>query len=321
MKETNKLRYEVDPFNRPRFRNIIDGKFAIDKNNNLIYELKTPSLSSKPHQIKLKGIWSLDKNHNLVLSLVKDNQFIQDKITLSGEIINAKSDKLEFCVSTKDSDGNSHFYTLHISGVWQADKYNRLNFLVLKEKGSHDELVFNGSWEVNRQNQITYTYARTILKRKTKLERSIIFKGFWDITDKYRVIYVLDKKINSFFEFRVSLAKPAKRGLEYEIGLGARPPLKKRFTLFGLWKINKKLGLLFEMPYEQGKIRSIIFGAVCKPFDNYNLEFRLRNNLNKDLGIDLRLSKNFLDNQGQLFVEALKDKKEFNLMAGVGFRW
>jgi hypothetical protein len=184
----------------------------------------------------------------------------------------------------------------------------------------NDTLTFTGSWEVNKQNQIIYTYTQTRLKRKVKLSRTITFKGCWDINEKNRVSYVMDKELNSGFDFKVSFGKPAKRGLEYEIGVGAAPK-KKKFSLFGSWKINEKLGLLFEMPYEEGKIRSIVFGATCRLAGGTNLEFKLRNNLHKDLGIGLKLSKSILKGTGDVFLQALKDGRNLSIFAGAGFRW
>jgi len=67
---------------------------------------------------------------------------------------------------------------------------------------------------------------------------------------------VLNKEINSCFDFQVSLGKPIKRGLQYEIGVGVKPA-KKKFTLFGFWKINQKLGLLFEMPSQKGNCAAL----------------------------------------------------------------
>ncbi|MEW5757930.1 MAG: hypothetical protein AB1755_00450 [Candidatus Omnitrophota bacterium] len=332
MRKDKKLTYEIDPSNRlifksakhpglPKFRNILDGVYKIDKNNNLIYQVKFSSFSDCPKQIKLKGSWSLDKDHNIVFSLNKDGQFRDSKIIFKSEVIDARSNELGFSVSMKDSKGNYHFYILHISGAWQTDRYNCLTFFVSREKDLHDKLIFNGAWQVNKQNQIVYTYTKTILKRKIKIEREIIFKGFWEIAGRHRIIYVLDKKINSFFEFKVSVAKPARRGLQYEIGIGSRAPFNKEFVIFGSWKINERLGIVFEMPYEQNRIRSIIFGASCKFINNYEAELRLRNDLCEDLGVNLKLSKIFPDNHGQLFMQALKNNKELSVVAGVGFRW
>jgi hypothetical protein len=184
----------------------------------------------------------------------------------------------------------------------------------------YDELAFCGSWEVNKQNQLIYTYTQTKLKRKEKLTRSLTFKGYWDINEKNRISYVLNKELNSGFDFKVSLGKPAKRGLEYEIGLGVSPK-KEKFTLFGSWKINEKVGASFEMPYKQGKIRSLIFGATCKLDKQMNLELSLKNTFHDNLGINLKLSRSILKGAGSAFAEALKEGKEISVLAGAGFRW
>ena len=333
MKKIEKIEFEIDPFNRlvfakskrqskiTKFRHVIDGIFRIDKDNVLTYQLKSPSPPTIPRQLKLTGNWSLDKEHNLVLTLDKENnQKARDKLTLRGEIIAAKADALSFLLSTKDTKGNIHLYILELTGKWQVDRYNRLSFMIKKEHDLHDELTLCGSWEVNAQNQLIYTYTKTILKRKTKLLRQITLKGFWDINEKYRISYVLDKEINSCLDFKASLAKPTKRGLLYEIGIGAKP-VKRKFRLLGSWKVNPKIGLLFEMPYEAGKIRSIIFEANCTLGNGYYLDLRLKNVKHRDLGINLKLSKSLFKNQGQAFFAALKQGKEVSFTAGLGFRW
>ena len=131
---------------------------------------------------------------------------------------------------------------------------------------------------------------------------------------------MLNKEIKSEFDFKVSVGKPAGRGLEYEIGIGARPS-KKTITLFGRWKVSKKMGLLFEMPYEEGEIRSVTFGGWGKLGSNYNLEIRLENKLGEDLGINVKLSRRILKSQGEAFIRALNSQEEVSIVAGAGFRW
>lgn len=75
------------------------------------------------------------------------------------------------------------------------------------------------------------------------------------------------------------------------------------------------------MPSEEEKLQRITFGAICKLNKDSELELKLKSNLNEDLGINLRLTKNILNDQGQAFVEALKDGREISLRAGFGFRW
>lgn len=331
MKKTEKIIYEIDPHNRlayaktgkdsrvPMFRTVLDGNFEIDGNNCVTYHVKKPQSSDTPQQIKLKGVWSLDKEHNLVLTLSKwGNQIAGNKLILESELIAAKDNSLSFSLASKDSKGDSHIYIVQFGGRWQADKYNRLSFNITKENGPSgrltrqaDKITFQGLWEINKHNEITYTYDKS---------STITFKGYWDITEKHRIKYVLNKEIRSEFDFKVSVGRKASRGLQYEIGIGAAPS-KKTITLFGQWKLNPKIGLLFEMPCEAGKINRLIFGANGKLDKNLNAEMRLESQSGKDLGIDVKLSRSILKEQGEAFIRALKSRKELSITAGIGFRW
>jgi hypothetical protein len=333
MKTQEKITYEIDPNNRlifsktgtssplPKFRKILDGKFQTDGNNALIYHVKQPQGSDIPAQIKLTGNYSLDKAHNLMLTLdTQNNQYAASQFTIKGELLDAKDNEVSFVITTKDSLDKTTTYILKLNGSWQADEHNRLTFNISKETGSPDKLTLQGAWEANNQNQIIYTYTKTNLKTKEKTTNTITLKGYWDITEKHRIIYVLNKETNSQFDFKVSVGKPLSRGLQYEIGIGA-VPVKRQITLFGEWKLNEKVGLLFEMPYEQGAIKAIVFGATCQLGKNNMLDFKLKDTLGKDLGINIKLSHKILKDQGEAFIQAIKENKEISLLAGIGFRW
>jgi len=256
MKKTEKIRYEIDPHNRlvyektgrksevRGFRTVVDGKFVIDKDNQLSYHLKKSQGSYgeriEPQQLKLKGKWALNNDHNLVLTLDKwGNQIAGNKLTIKSELIDAKANKLSFTLATKDFSEKRKLYILQLEGVWEADKNNRLSFKIKKEQDRTDKLIFKGAWEVNKQNEIIYTYTKAFLKSGEKITKTITLKGYWDITEKCRISYVLDKEINSQFEFEVSLGKPNKKRLEYEVGIGVRPT-KRTISFFGKWKVSKK---------------------------------------------------------------------------------
>ncbi|MCK4947764.1 MAG: hypothetical protein KAS46_05280 [Candidatus Aureabacteria bacterium] len=333
MKKTEKIKYEIDPHNRliftktgrksklPKYREVIDGRIKIDKNNSFIYHVKQPQDSKLPQQVKFSGKWYLNKNHDLVLTLDKKHKmYAGDKLTIKGEIKDAKANKLVFSVAAKDILNQPREYILNLSGSWQADKYNRLTFNVKRNKGITDILTFKGGWSINKQNQIIYTYEKAHLKTKKRVTKTINFKGHWNITEKHRILYVLNKKIDSQFDFKVSLGKPLKRGLQYKIGIGSVPS-KEKITLFGEWKVNRRLGVLFEMPYEKGILQRIVFGASCKPGKNSTIEFKLRNELGKDLGMDIKLSKKILKDQGEIFLRAITSKKEKQFLIGGGWRW
>lgn len=333
MKKTQKIKYAVDPHNRliavksgtesgvAGFRHILDGRFKINKFNTLSYHLKHPQSSPIPQQLTLSGRWSLDKKHNLVLTLdKKHNQIVKDRLTLKAQIINARADRLEFLVIAKNHKGRPHLYTLALSGCWQADKHNRLTFSVKRRKDLHEQLTLRGAWEVNQRNQIIYTYTKTSLKKSRKFTHTIAFKGYWQICELNRLIYVLNRQTGSGFDFKISLGKPAKYGLEYEIGIGARPK-RKRISLFGKWKVTRELGLTFEMPAENERIKRLILGARLKLKKNSYLEARLKNSFGEDLGISLKLSKSILKGTGETYLKALKRGEEISLVAGAGFRW
>ena len=338
MKKTEKIRFEIDPHNRlvyektgrkskvPGFRTVVDGRFEIDKDNQIIYHVKKAQ-GDIPQQLKLKGKWALDDEHNLALTLDKwGDQIAGNKLTLKSELIDAKDNMLAFSLTTKDSKNNTHIYIVKLGGRWQADKYNRFTFNVEKETGISDTLkgtgkiTLTGAWEVNKQNEIIYTYKKSTAGKKEKTIKTITLKGYWDIAGKYRIKYVLNKEIESEFDFKVSVGKPAARGLEYEIGVGATPS-KKTITLFGSWKVSKNSGVSFEMPCAEGNIRSVVLGGWAKLDENHKLEVRLKNKKGEDLGIDVKLSRNIFEGQGEAFIRALKSQKEVSIVAGIGFRW
>ena len=324
MPDREKISYEIDPHNRliakktgrlsdvKRFRKVLDGRFKIDKDNSFTYHIKKSSGIDIPQQVKLSGNYSLDKDHNLIFTLNKwNNQVVGNRLIIKGQLLDAKSDELSFSAGTRDVTGNKKVYILKLNGSWKADKYNRLSFEVTKESGAEDNLILQGAWQVNDNNQIIYTYGK---------ESLLTFKGYWDISEKHKITYVLNKQINSGFDFQIGLLKPVKRGIEYKINIGANPKAKI-LALSGQWRINERLGLLFEAPYEGKKIKSFSFGADFKLTQKDTVELKLKNNKGQGLDASLKLSRNILKGAGEAFIKALKEGKEVSLSAGAGFRW
>ncbi len=170
-----KIQYEIDPYNRlvipdsgkksdlPKFRQVIDGRFRLDENNNLSYRVKAPLPEDEniPHQIRLKGEWSLTDDHELRLTLDgQGRQTFGDQITLQGEILDVNKNSLLFAVTMTTKDNTRSTYVLNLGGTWRADENNRISFHVKKEAGRYDILTFNGAWEINKDHQIIYQYER-----------------------------------------------------------------------------------------------------------------------------------------------------------------
>jgi hypothetical protein len=278
-----------------------------------------------PHQVKLRGKWSLNKNHDLVLTLDKwRRQRPGDELTLQGQIVAANASSISFTVTTRSKKNIATRSILKLEGKWQADGRNRLTFRVKKGEGRHDTLTFDGIWEIDKKHRIVYRYKKARLLRKAILEKILIFKGYWDIIKRNRLSYKLSLNGKSGFDFKTGLGFLTKNYIKYELGIGIsakKQPVKRTITLYGKWKIRKNVGLLFEIEYEKEKAKAIIFGADAKLSKRDKVEFRLKNRLRKDLGLRLKLSRKLLKGDGEAFVKLLKSKKEAAIYAGMAWRW
>lgn len=341
------IRYEIDPHNRlvikksgktsrlRKYRKVLDGYFRLGKKSRLIYHIKKSADLDTPQQVKLSGKWSLDKNHNLVLKLDKwSRQYAGGRLILKGAIIQTKGNESVFVLTTKDRQDKHKIYILKFKGQWQVDRNNRIIFAVEKEKDKFDILTFYGAWEVDKNNRIIYSYTKKDLikgslrlKTKTKSTHSVVFKGFWDIRNKYRLLYVLSGSSSSRFDLKTSLGVPFVRGdrtaLKYEAGIGARRGRyrKQEIILFGKWRIKKGVGLLFEIEYERLNTKAIIFGADVKLDSINRLSFSLKNKKGKSLGITVSLSRKQLSGDASSFLRFILSKEEKAIELGAGFRW
>ena len=332
-----RFRYELDPYNRlvldkgggsglPEFRRALDGRFKIDKDNNLSYHVKAPLSPSEkiPHQIRLRGEWSLTDNHDLRLTLDKlGRATFGDQVTLQGEILDVKANSLLFAVTTRACAGARSTYVLDLAGSWKADENNRLAFRVKKGNGAYDALTFSAEWEITKDHRIIYRYEKADLVTKKKKVRELSFAGHWDIKDKLRISYVLDGRTDSVFDFIASAGVFKKDYIKYEIGIGLSGRLRPKgrtVTLSGKWNLKKDAGLVFEIEYEGGRPHAIIFGADALLKDKDTVSLRLKNDIeNKDLGVTLELSRRIFRGEGEAFLRALKDGRESAIYAGAAW--
>ena len=343
-----KIRYELDPHNRlivtetiekktktvkrlrktqlSRFRRVLDGRFKIGKDNALSYHVKAPMPRGldMPHQVKLRGEWSLTEAHDLRLTLDKwGRQTFGDQLTLQGDIIDVNKNSLLFAVTTRTKENTQSTYILKLQGAWRADKHNRLTFRVKKQYGRHDILTFKGAWEINKNHELVYRYEKAHLIRKSRKIHTLVFKGYWDIKDRARISYVISEDTNSVFNFKTSLGIFRENYIKYALGIGLShkvKPAKKTVTLFGKWKLSKNKGLLFEVEYENKKLHAISFGADAKLTDKDTVLLRLKNTLNQDMRATLKLSRKILKGDGEAFLRILKSGRESAIFAGAGLR-
>ncbi len=333
----SKIYYEVDPHNRlivkrtgrksllSRYRTCLEGRFKTDEDNSLIFEAKIADKDTA-EQIKFKGSWTLDKNHNLVFMLDKwGKQIAGNKLILTGAISSLGGNEISFAMATRETDNKASLYLLRLSGKWQVNKFNRLSFNIDKDE-EVDVLKFIGTWQL-KNNCLTYTYTTKSLTTNKKEAHSITLSGYWDIVDKYRLTYVLDKELGSSLTFKTSIGNTIKQGnrygLKYELGVGLSSrddKSLKEVIIFGKWRLKNGIGLIFEVEYENGITHPINFSATAMLNDKYSLSFRLQNSDNKNLGLILQLSRKILEN-GESFIRFLGNQEEKSVQIGLGFRW
>lgn len=309
----------------------VRGAFSLDKENRLIYWLNEPvSWRRKynlPSKVSFTGNWRLNPNYDLELNLDETgSQYRQERLIFKGEIISSDRDALIFEIISQDNHGLDQIRLLKFSGSWQADEFNRIIFLI-KKKTAPDVITFEGAWRINKNQQITYIYEKTDLKRKTRLSHAMTFEGFWEITNRERLTYILSRSSGSYFDFRVQIESPnlhpGEGLIKYRIGIGLRkdkPSQTRLIYLYGTWKFSHKAGLVFQMDYGKSRFRDIEFGTNFYLHKKDEIIFLLANKKNEPLGLSISFTHRFLkENDAETFLR-LKDilhRKEAVIEAGV----
>lgn len=335
-----KFRYELDPYNRviveqpgkssdlPLSRRVLDGRFRLDPNNNLSYHIKSPFAGKDtiPNQLRLRGKWSLTKEHDLKLTLDKSaRRTFGDKLTLQGQVIDVRANSLLFAVTTKSKEGVRSTYVINFSGVWNADEHNRLSFRIKKERGKYDILTFNAAWQINRHHQVVYKYEKARLLRKKRINRILTFKGCWDVQDKFRISYLLDGSAESKFTFRTAAGIFADKYIKYEaaIRLARRlRPVRRIIHLSGRWKLNKDFSLVFEVEYENGRKRyaAVSTDAKLTARDKLRVKIKFGKGV-KDISANIKFSHVIISGKGEAFLRAVASRRKSAIYAGAACRW
>ncbi|MCM8800563.1 MAG: hypothetical protein NC912_00895 [Candidatus Omnitrophica bacterium] len=328
---SSKRHYLIDNQNRlivkqKDKRLLPQGNFSVDKHNHLIYHLNEPFSWRRQYgsgkKICFLGNWRLNPNYDLEMILNKTNtQFAQDRLTLKGEIISVEKDSLIFETHSIDKYGQSHIQLIKLTGFWKADQYNRLCFVVKKET-QPDILVFKGTWQINQNQKITYTYEKTDLKTQTKHLHTLVFEGFWEINERNRLTYILSKGIDSRFDFRVQMESPnlypQDKAIRYRIGIGLRKQRYKIICLYGTWKFSKISSLLFLIDYGRNQLQAIEFGLVYNLTRKEQIEFLLTNKQKQPLGLSITFSRKLLrDSEAKGFLRLKDIEKDKSIEAGL----
>ncbi len=315
----------------------VKGRFAV-KDNHLIYYLNEPASWRReydlPTKIKFTGRWELNSNYDLELILTQSKtQYAGDRLIINAEIISVENNCLVFQAITRklsprrqDEPDLYSFQLLKLLGTWQANEYNQLSFAVKKDVFP-DILTLQGAWEINKNQKIAYICERIDARTKSKISNTLEFEGFWEIGELDRLRYILSASRGSYFDFRTQLESkniyPSRGVIKYRIGIGVSTRNRSRekiISLFGAWKFSRALGLLFEMDYGEGRLHALEFGAEAVLSSKDRITFRLEDQRNQPLGLNLTFTHKFLkrhDAEAFIRLEKLLRKED---RAEVGVR-
>jgi len=210
----------------------------------------------------LDGKWSLTPEHDLKIRLSASRLFPAGKtVILKGDIEKATGGGLTFRVRHSDTLSGIPSRSIELKGRWSADSYNRITFNVAKSRGRYDVLRFQGAWDVNKRNTLTYSYVRTRMKTRTRKEHTLVFQGWWDLGAS-RLVYRVEGSGDSFFAFKAALQSRSLRAadgvIKYQVGIkylkeNVYSECRRTVSIYGTWKVGRGLTASFEAAYSGGK--------------------------------------------------------------------
>jgi len=330
-----KARFSIDPRNRLRItdgRNCIvpAGSFSIGAGQSLVYTLReSPSWrrtnGGVPAKLSFDGAWRLTPDYNLELIRSRTGGPVRkERLVLKCSSLVNKFDSLVFTLVGSQGPQRDSLDLITLKGKWQADEYNRLVFYA-SGKPDPSTIVLSGAWELNRNQQLVYSFEKTDLLTKTKKSHELLFAGFWKIDSRNRLSYSLSGSTRSSFSFRAQLESPnlypADNMIKYRIGMGLARQARenqKVISLYGVWKITRRYGASFEMQYANGCIQSMEFGAKVAVNKNNEVVLSLTDRKDEPLGITVTYTHKLFKKSGaQAFFRLRNSSREKAIEAGI----
>ncbi len=284
--------------------------------------MKISKLSDIFQGDKIKGHWELAPTQGLQYKAEGKDEEIKFK----GSLVAAEPDALVVSYTERQSNQKTVTRIFKLAGTWSVDSKNRIAFEVEKETGKNDVLTFKGIWKVDDTHQIVYSCQEANLKTKSKEVQEILFKGYWDISEKNRLAYYVGGDTNNMFRLKGAFQTKsilAKKGeIKYQVGVEVSGKRKiQTITLFGKWIVSRDLNLSFEIEYEDGKKKAIVFGGEYALGQDSTIQIDLRAKDGKPLGITIILTKDIFGKDGQAFIRLQKTVEESRVEAGMKFKW
>ncbi|MBN3040237.1 MAG: hypothetical protein JW867_03845 [Candidatus Omnitrophica bacterium] len=305
------------------------GRFKPGKDNNLDFVFSEASnwqaVYDFPKKITFKGKWRLNSNHDLVFD-VQEKKTKTYSLVLKGTILDVRKNFLIFQIKSKTKTGEEIFYPLMLKGSWKADKYNRIIFNIEKD-ASLDRLVFKGSWDVNKEQKIEYSYSKTKLKTKTKTLYRLTFNGYWDFSEANRLKFIISRDQSSYFDFKAFIGSkniyPKKGELKFRLGIGTGKSKKNKVvTFYGDWRLQDKKGLSFEVDLGSRGISSISFYFDIRAKTKDSIVLQLKDLENKPLAAVITYKRKMLRKKDlEYFLRLEKNPDHYRYDLGVTLRF
>ncbi len=276
----------------------------------------------------VEGNWQITPNHEIQYRRKRRTLHspLEEEIALKGNLVAAEETGLTLQAWERREGEELISRLLTLRGRWEADARNRLSFLVERQSDRTDRLTLAAGWEVGPSHELLYRTTRRHLKTKERDLHTLTFRGYWDVTEANRLTYVLDRDSDSAFRFRgtfQSRALQAKAGrIRFQIGVQAEGRRRvQTVTLFGKWKLSHDLSLEFEVPYGDGAVQGIGFGASFELGARGTITGRLLARRGQPLGVELLFTRPFLKGQGEAFARLRRNLDENVAEAGLRVRW
>jgi len=300
----------------------LEGRVRVNRKNRLVYEVRTPAVKRAPgpKRYALDGAWGLTRRNTLKLRLHAGFGRPRQTLYLYGELEKAGARSLTVSLRRHSGDGRPASQRLTLRGRWAANRANQLMFLVKRAKGAQDKLTLQGAWSAGKHHDLQYRFRR--FDQKPQSLHTLRWSGTWDVPRAGRLLFRVEGQSDSSFDFRASLQSRSLQAREgriaYQVGVGWLKEKRKRIAvvLFGRWKLNRDLSVVFEVPYPEGRLGRIRFGADLAVSRKGGLALRLESVRGEPLGLLLTFSRRFL-NGAEWFLRLKRSLRDSEVLAGV----
>lgn len=261
------------------------------------------------------GRWEWGKGNQLRLR----RKGAAESASLRARIIGADADGLVLAVSAEQEGQKPKRRQMTLSGRWEVVSGNRLSFVVEgTDAGDEGRIVFEGAWELGRDQQLL---ARLPLGPGARRQGLLRLAGSWAIAENGRLHYLLEN--GQALRFRAALQTPsvlARAGeVRYQIGLQVgKRRASRNVSVFGQWKLGRDLSVELEMG-RGPRSRTVSFATGYRVSDASTVTVGLSAADGSTLGIEVVFSRKA--SGGEWFARYEKSSREAVAEAGWSLRW